>query len=216
MPGADSIASVHSVWIEVDDNKIGDRALLDGGENALHASFRDKAEGRSREAKPGRAHPDLVRGFLAGKIERAVALGGNGGGGLEQQRRFADARLTAQEHGGPLREPLSDGAVEFGDPRCDAPDIAAFGGKAFDGCGLGSALGFQADPAGRGERATFLHKAVPCAAGGAFALPFAGRSAAGLANVILRDLYHRRPVFLSWPPLRRPSRAKGVTIGIAG
>ena len=120
MPGADSMASVQSVWIEIDDHEIGREPLFDGGEDALDAGLRDKAERSLRKPQPRSAKANLVGGFFTGEIKRAVALGGDGRGSLQQERRFADARLAAQEHRRALREAVADGPVEFADAGSDA------------------------------------------------------------------------------------------------
>jgi len=49
-----------------------------------------------------------------------------------------------------LRETIADGTVQLADACYDAPDIAAFIGKAFNGRGFCAALGFQTYGTGRG------------------------------------------------------------------
>ena len=74
------------------------RALgLEGGEDVAEAGAGGEPERRLREAEAGGAHPDLGGGLLAGDVDRGRALGGEGGGGLQQQRRLADAGVAADE-----------------------------------------------------------------------------------------------------------------------
>ena len=183
VPGAESMALGPQRLDGVDHDEIRRGALLGGGEDALHAGFGDEAERDLREAEAGGAKPDLVRRLFAGEVERAEALRGDGGGGLKQQRRFADAGLAAEQHRGALREAVAHRAVEFADAGRDALDLAAFVGEAFDGRGLGAPLRLQ--PRRRRARtcAPFLRERVPLAAGRAFALPFGGDRAAGLADI---------------------------------
>jgi hypothetical protein len=51
--------------------------------------------------------------FLAGNIDGAVASAGDGGGSLDQERRFADARITAHEEHGAAHESAAGDAIKL-------------------------------------------------------------------------------------------------------
>jgi len=81
--------------------------ILDGG-------FGGKVDRRALQAEALGAQADLGDGLLAGNIDDAVAGFRDHRRRLDQQRRFADAGIAADENGRTLHEPASGHAVEFG------------------------------------------------------------------------------------------------------
>ena len=85
--------------------------------------------GRGRtieEAEPARPQADLRGGLLAGRVEDpdvGVGAAHEAGGGLEQERRLADAGLTAQEDERPGHEPAAEDPVQFADPDGQPRDV---------------------------------------------------------------------------------------------
>src|SRR6516165_8689279 len=86
--------------------------------------------------------------------------------------------------------------------------IAACVCKALYGGGFRSPFCLETDGAWSRERASLLGEAVPRAAGWAFALPFAARCAAGLANIVLSEL-HNWELLSSCPS---PTRGEGTLL----
>ena len=64
-------------------------------DNILDARLGGEFDRRRRKAKPQGAQTDLIDRLLAGNIDDATALRGKRGAGLNDQRRFADARFAA-------------------------------------------------------------------------------------------------------------------------
>ena len=174
----------------VDDHEIGHGSLLGSSEDALDTGLGDEAKRHLGKPEPRGAKANLIGGFLARKVKSAMALGGDGGGGLKEERGFADPGLAAQQHRRSAREPVTHGSVEFADAGNNALHIAACLREALDRGGFCSPFRLEANPARSRERASFLGQAVPRAAGWALALPFAAWRAAGLANIVLGKLHH--------------------------
>ena len=81
-----------------------------GGE--FHRCLR-KAEARGAQA-------DLIDGFLTRDIDHAMALVGEGGGGLNKQGRFANARIPAKQQHRALDEAATGDPVKLVDAGGDA------------------------------------------------------------------------------------------------
>ena len=98
--------------------------------------------GAAGEAQPLGAQPHLRHRLLARDIDRAMAGAGERGGGLDQQRRLADAGIAADQQRRAAHEAAADDAVE-----------------------LGHAGGRAAAPRALRRRAARARTAGPCAAG---------------------------------------------------
>ena len=84
-------------------------------DDILDRGFRSDLDGGVGETKPFGAQPHLGHGFLAGNIDGAVPGAGEGGRDLQQQRRFADAGIAAEEQHRAAHQAAAGHPVEFGD-----------------------------------------------------------------------------------------------------
>ena len=152
-----------------------------GGDDAFDAGFGHDLELVFRQAQAARTHGHLLLGFLAGDIERGKARG-DIAQGLQQDGRFADAGVTADQHHRAVHQATAEHPVEF----------AGGGGKAryFFDADLGQGLDLRllagpprapAGSSGIGFEQGF-HQGVPGPALAALAGPFGkGRAALGAA-----------------------------------
>ncbi len=115
VPGAESACSVHSVWIESTMSEGRRRFGAERGEDVLDAGLGGELHRRAGDAEPVGAEPDLRDGLLAGDIDDRRAAIGERAGDLEQQRRFADAGIAADQQRRAAHEPAAGDAVELGD-----------------------------------------------------------------------------------------------------
>ena len=83
----------------------------------------------SRKAEPLGAQPHLRHRFLAGDIDRAMAGARQRGGGLDQQRRFADAGIARHQQHRAAHEAAAGDAVEFGDAGRQARGVMRLAGQ---------------------------------------------------------------------------------------
>ena len=141
------------------------------------------------EPEPLGAQPHLRDRFLAGDIDGAVAGAGERGGGLDQQRRFADAGIAADQQHRAAHEAAAGDAVEFGDAGGQARGVMRLAGS---GSSANTRPLRAARPGtARSAAAPSSDDRVPLAAGVAFALPAAVDRAAVLADEGGRALGHR-------------------------
>ncbi len=167
----------------IEDDEVRPASIGQRGQNVLDIGLGGEFDRSAGDAEPLRAQPHLRDGLLARDIDDAVALRGERGRRLHQERRLADARIAADQDGRAAHEAAAGGPVEFGDAGRDARrvlDLARQGGQR-DCAALAraaQALRSAADAAGR----AFLDQRVPLAAGFAFAPPARGDVAAGLAD----------------------------------
>ena len=68
---------------------------------------------RIGQPKPRGAHTDLASGFLAAHIDHLMAIKSDLCSCLQQQRRFADARITAHQYGRARNQPAAQRTVKF-------------------------------------------------------------------------------------------------------
>ena len=69
------------------------------------------------KAEPLGPQPHLCDGFFAGDVDGALTVAGIGGSDFDQQGRFPDARVAAQQQHRAADEPAASDAVELGDAR---------------------------------------------------------------------------------------------------
>src|SRR3977135_1130124 len=91
VPGALSSVSRYIVWIESITTRSG--ASAESRDSTMSRTLLAPARAPTRP----RAQRDLVDRFLAGDVGGGAAVRGERGGGLQQQGRFADARIAADQ-----------------------------------------------------------------------------------------------------------------------
>ena len=163
----------------IDDDQPRRLAFRQRGDDVLDRGFRRQLDRRVAQAQPLGAQAHLGDRFLAGDIDRAVAGPRQRGGGLDQQRRFADAGIARHQQHRAAHEAAAGDAVEFGDAARQARGVMRLAGEPLER--EQAALGGLAAGSG-GPLGAFLGQRVPFAAGLAFALPAGRRRPAVLAN----------------------------------
>ena len=107
--------SVHMVWIE---SMTISRGVLPSDSVAMMSSTEVSAAsstGASRKPEPLGAQPHLRHRFFARDVDGAMAGARQRRGGLDQQRRFADAGIAAHQQHRAAHKAAAGDAVEFGD-----------------------------------------------------------------------------------------------------
>jgi hypothetical protein len=94
----------------------------------------DRGLGRQLDLGAGKpeplgAQPHLRHRLLARNIDRAVAGLGERGRNLDQERRFADAGVAAEEQHRAAHEAAAGDAVELGKPRCEPRRLLSGAGE---------------------------------------------------------------------------------------
>ena len=129
VPGADSTVSVHIVWIESMTIR---RGVLPSERVAMMSSTAVSAASStaaSRKPEPLGAQPDLRHGFFTGNVNCAMAGAGEGRRGLDQQGRFADPRIAANQKHRAAHEAATGDAVELCDPRRQTRRVMGLAGE---------------------------------------------------------------------------------------
>ena len=126
---------------------------------------------------------DLGGRLLAGDIDRLHTIAGEPRGDLEQERRFADAGIAADQRGRGWHDAATEDAVELLHTHHDSGRRFGLGIQS-DEFGLAGPLRARL---GRGEAARraadgLLNQRVPLATARAFAAPFGVNFATGLAH----------------------------------
>jgi hypothetical protein len=116
----------------VDDDQRRALAGRAGGQNILDLGGAREFNGRVREVEPRRAQPHLRHRLLARNVNHARAAPRQGRAGLYQERRFADARLAAEQRHRAMDEAAARHAVEFRYARDDARRRMALAGQPFE------------------------------------------------------------------------------------
>ncbi len=83
-----------------------------GGDDRFDAGLGHHLEPVLRQVQTTRTHGHLLLGFFTGDVERRVLLG-DGAEGLQQDRRLADARITADQHHRAVHQPPSEYAIQL-------------------------------------------------------------------------------------------------------
>ena len=159
----------------IDDRKAG-ALCIQCRQDVAQVGLGPEANGGIGQAQPQRPHLDLGAGFFTRNIQALQPFAGEGGGSLQQQRRFTDAGIAADQDRRSRNEAAAENPVQLVHPRSKARRWRAFGGQ----------IG-QRDPAAlqakrfrpRRQRGLFDH-GVPGTARLALASPFlVGRAAGG-------------------------------------
>ena len=168
----------------VDDGKRRRATLAQGGDDVLDIGLRGEFDGRLPEAETLGAQAHLRHRLFAGDVGDALAPLGQGGGGLHEEGRLADAGIAAEQDDRAVHEAAAGDAVELGDAGGRARRFLGLAGQAFEredpALGAGRARGDR--PGHRAGGAGFLDDAVPAAAGLALAFPAVIDRAAFLAD----------------------------------
>ncbi len=93
----------------------GAAALVQGRDNVLDLGFGGELDRRLGEAETLGAQPHLIDRLFTGNIDDAALLSRERSADLNEQGRFADARLAAQEQHGARHEAATGHPVEFAD-----------------------------------------------------------------------------------------------------
>ena len=184
VPGAQSTRSVHSVWMESMMTRCGAVACLQRREDDLDIGLGGQLHVGAAEAEPLRAEPDLGHRLFARDVDDALAALGQRRRGLQQERRFADARVAADQHGRAHDEAAAGDPVELADAGGDARraiSVSPASGTSATGRPAGG--GRSSGPAPTPRIDHLLDDGVPLAAALAAALPAHMRGAAGLADI---------------------------------
>ena len=113
----------------IDDDEIDRRAGLQRGEDVLHLRLGGERDRRVAQAEALGAQPDLADRLLAGDIDDAASGARQRGGDLDQDGRFADARIAADEERGARHEAAADDPVELADAGERARQLRRFAGE---------------------------------------------------------------------------------------
>ena len=182
VPGVDSIDVAPHGLDRIDHHQLRPVARAQGGDDILDAGLRGELDIGVGEAEPGGAQAHLRGRFLARDIDDAAALARERSAGLDQQRRFADARFAADQGDRAGDEAAAGDAVEFANAGDDARFRRARRRSALRAERRGRRpCGARGRADAGGDR--LLDDRVPFAAGFAFALPALRDRAAILADV---------------------------------
>ena len=114
VPGAASTPSDQSVCTESMTMRAGGAALPSVAMILARLVSVPSATGACAKPEARRPHAHLGRRLLAGEIDDAGADLGKPGGRLQQQRRFADAGIAADQNGRARYQAAAEHAVELG------------------------------------------------------------------------------------------------------
>jgi hypothetical protein len=165
----------------IDHHQVGLARLAEGGEDVGEVGLAGEQHGGLRQPQALGAQADLGGGLLAREVERRAAAGRQRGAELEQQRRFADAGLAADQQRRAAHDAAPGHPVELGDARHHARRRLAALVERLEGDGA-PARSLGQPRAGRRARIRFLGQRVPFAARRTFAHPALGDGAAVLAH----------------------------------
>ena len=184
------------------------RSSFQRGQDVAQVGLGGQFHRRVGQAKPLRAHPHLGAGLLARDVDASSAPARRSAGGLQQQGRFADARIAAHQHrrGGTSPPPSTRSSSS-------SPAGGARRRRFLSWPGSVSATARPRrapapSTAARRQR-RLLDDGVPCAAGVAAPRPFGMDGAAGGAGET-RGFAMRSLCPLTEPGRKRCSSGDGV------
>ncbi len=140
---------------------------------------RGRAVGQAKASGP---QAELAGRLLARGVEHRALTAGDAGGGLEDERRLADAGLAAEQDDGAWHQPTAKDPVELIDARRSSFDVLV--GERAQGTRLGW-IGCDVRPAGAAGCVAHdrLDERVPGAAAATLTFPAQVARGAGLADV---------------------------------
>ena len=179
VPGADSTVLGPHGLDRIDDDQARRLAFRQGRDDVLDRRFRRQFDGGVTQSETLGAQAHLRHRFLAGDIDRPMTGARERGGGLDQQSRFADAGIAADQQDRAAHKAAAGDAVEFGNAGGQARGVMGLAGKRL-----------EREQAAFARLATrpcrtlgaFLAERVPFSAGLALALPAAEGGTAVLAD----------------------------------
>jgi hypothetical protein len=169
----------------IDDHHIR-MHLIDLMGNPLNIGFSEHQKIFRIGSQPSGSHGDLLSRFFAGDVENFSAGRRQPICHLQQQSRFADPRLPADEHGRSADNSAAEHSIEFPDAAGPPRDLrcidSAHGLRLTGPQRIGLAIIHR-------RRRVFLER-IPCAAIGAFSQPLGMNAAAGVAEELGTGLGH--------------------------
>ncbi|CUX24933.1 hypothetical protein AGR7C_Cc160327 [Agrobacterium deltaense Zutra 3/1] len=178
----------------IDDDEIGSLAFGNRRQNILDIGFRRQQHIGFRSPETLRAQTHLRHRLFARDIDDAMPAPRKGRCGLHQQRRFADARITADQNRRTAHETAAGRPVEFADTGRDTRRLFDFTGKRGERDGP-ALLGRLARPGADAAHRVFLDDGIPLAAAFAFSRPAGVNRAAVLAHELGLGFGHLVSVF---------------------
>ena len=186
----------------VDGDDAGRRLLLQRRQNVFDIGGRAERHFRVRQSHARGAQAHLRHRLFAGDIDGRAALVRVRRERLKNERRFADARIAADEKRRARHQAAAGDAIEFR-RACDAARRRFVFGLQIFQRELAATLARARIVAQRNGRALFRDR-VPPAAGIAFARPFGRDVPAALASEGRRGLRHQPRTSILIGPSARP------------
>ena len=163
----------------VDDDEARRLAFRQRGDDVLDRGLGGEFDRRIAQAQPLGAQPHLADRLFARDIDGALAGARQRRGGLDQQRRFADAGIARHQDDRAAHEAAAGDAVELGDAGGQARGVMRLAGQRLE---LEQAALAGPAPGTGGPLGAFLGQRIPLAAALALALPAVMGGAAVLAD----------------------------------
>ncbi len=159
---------------------------VERGEDVAERCLGAEAHRRIGQPEPLRAHLHLRRRLFAREVKRLQPRSREGGGGLQEQGRFADAGVAADQDRRGRHQPAAQDPVELVQPRGAARRWRIRGGEVGERhvASLGD-LGLRP-----GRKRRLLDDGIPCPAGLAPPGPFRIGRAAGGAGELQKGFRH--------------------------
>ena len=165
----------------IDHDEIG-AAPVERREDVAHRRRACERDGRVAEPQALRAQSHLRRRLFAADIDDRLAAPRQSPGRLQQQRRFADPRIAADQRCRPRDEAATQCAIKFGNPAQHPVGHDAVRVERLK-CERASAAG-EVMLRRKGRLCRLFDQRVPLAAIGALPLPAIGRRPAILAYIL--------------------------------
>ncbi len=117
------------VWIEFDNDQARRLAFRQRCDDVLDRGLRGKLDGAVPQAQSLGAQANLRHGFFTRDIDRAMADAGQCRRGLNEEGRFADARIAAHQQDGAAYKAAARYAIQFADAGGQTRGIMRVAGK---------------------------------------------------------------------------------------
>ena len=120
------------VWIEIDHDQARDLPFRQGGDDVFDRRLSRQLDGRIRKPRRSARRTNLSHRFLAGDIDRPVTGTRERGSRLDQQSRFSDARVAADQQDRTAHETAAGDTVELGNPGDQARGIVGLASQGLE------------------------------------------------------------------------------------